>query len=135
MLMDKHLDKLGLARVIAKNRLPRLSAIMYSLSFVPGDQQFMLDLNEMEIQCPPDLVDEWSIEELATMVAHEALHLFRGDAYYGEKFNTEKWFVAADVSINCYLRTLGFTIPVGSLVPEKYDLPLGKDTFTYYLSL
>lgn len=82
-------------------------------------------------------VDRWSVDELASVVQHEALHLLldhhtRGQALKDDKQQWQYWNMACDFAVNSVLQQEDAPLPDGGLFPSQYGFPPSLSADEYY---
>jgi predicted metal-dependent peptidase len=85
----------------------------------------------------PAVVERWSVEEIAAVIAHEVNHPLRDHEARGERINAEHnlWNVAADLEINDDLKRAAMKLPDGGLFPERFGFDDGLTAEEYYRAL
>lgn len=113
------------AKIVAQNRWPYLSTVIFSLKLVPTSELPTLAVDDgWRMYYNPGFVLEYSAEVLATMVLHEALHCINK---HGERFASLSqspdshsiWNLAGDANIN---KTIDDAkMPWGDFSPVRYE--------------
>ncbi len=112
------------ARVVAQQRWPYLSSLLFSLHLVPvpeGLPTMAVD-EDWRLYYSPDFALSQTTDSSATAVLHEALHILHGHAARFRAVNgapeaSVLWNLAADCAINATLDGAG--MPSG-LEPVRY---------------
>ncbi len=136
--MAKIPDKLTIARLAARQKMPYLTSLVMNLHPVcrPGlgtvcvDQYGRLYYDPVFLDTAPD-------EDLAFITLHEALHVFlrhpeRLKEARGEPNGKELSGIAVDLAVNSMLVQGGLSCPQDGLMPGQYDLPEGLCCEEYY---
>jgi predicted metal-dependent peptidase len=113
------------AKIVAQNRWPYLSTVIFSLKLVPTDELPTLAVDDgWRMYYNPTFVLEHAAEVLATMVLHEALHCINK---HGERFSSlsqppethNLWNLAGDANINQVIDDS--KMPWGEFSPIRYE--------------
>lgn len=113
------------AKIVAQNRWPYLSTVIFSLKIVPSHELPTLAVDDgWRMYYNPSFVLEHTAEVLATMVLHEALHCINK---HGERFKSMNqqmeshnlWNLAGDANINQTIDDA--KMPWGNFSPVRYE--------------
>lgn len=120
------ISKLGVGRLIARRRSPYLRTALLSLIPVeaPGIGT-MAVTRDWVLFYDPVYLEQCSDEEAASALIHELFHPLCEHWKRGEGHPRAKVNVAGDLAINQNLRSMGYMIPTGWLLPAMYGLPNG----------
>lgn len=82
----------------------------------------------------PDLSRQWTVEECAGVIVHEAMHLMRDHAGRRERMGADPsgFNCAGDLEINDDLQAAGLELPGDGLFPDKLGLEEGLTAEEYY---
>lgn len=141
-------EKLAAARLRAVKSTPYFGAALWGLINVPveGLGTCMAD-DKYRFYYDPDMLDKWSVQELAGAMVHEVCHLLRRHAETQASLHAEPelWNDAADLAVNPDIAEIqGITLqevrsPGGratkGLMPETYGLQRGLAAPEYYAHL
>jgi predicted metal-dependent peptidase len=114
--------RLMAARVRLLNTHPYLAQALVRIETFPvaGIGTLAVD-NWWRLAYDPDILDAWSVPEIAGVLYHEVLHLLRDHAGRAGSRDAEAWNVACDAEINDDLRDESFTQADGS--QHRIELP------------
>ena len=80
-----------------------------------------------------EFIDELSDDELLGVVLHETLHLALYHNARNQGKHMQLWNIACDLEVNSIIKSLGFKLPEGGLLPEKdFNLPNRLSSEMYY---
>ena len=133
-------DVMAAARLWAADAQPYLATALFAMSITatPGLTTMATD-RYWRLYVDPQLVEVWSVEQLGSVMIHEAHHLIRDHAERSvaagssEGPDAFRFNVAADLEINDDLRSL--PLPHGGLQPDQFGLPDGLLAEDYLLQL
>jgi MoxR-like ATPase len=129
-------ETLATGRLWAADRAPYLATALFAMSATMVDGLGTMGADpHWRLYVDPTVLERWSIEEVGSVLIHEAHHLIRSHAERAEALGVgaaehRRWNVAGDFEINDDLREL--SLPSGGLDPEKYRLQSGELAETYY---
>jgi predicted metal-dependent peptidase len=130
--------KLALARLWAINRHPYLAAAIFASPVVPAPGLGKVAIDESwRLYVDPDVVSQWSIEILGSLLVHHAGHLIRDHAgrarHLGVNRHASKnWALAADAEINDDLVGTGLRLPDDRVVPQELGWAPGRLAEEYF---
>lgn len=119
-------DRLSVAKIVALKTEPYLDVALYALVTTPTPGMSTMAVDRWwRLYVSADMVEEWSIEQLATGLRHEARHLLfnhAGRADEMEEVDHDAWNRAADAAINKIIDDTGhadwpFPVVMPSSVP------------------
>ena len=95
------------AKVRLLDTHPYLARALFAISThpLPGLGTLAVD-NRWRLAYDPDILDAWSVPEIAGVLYHEVLHLLRDHAGRSGSRVPEAWNAACDAEINDDLRPL-----------------------------
>ena len=140
---------LAAARACLFKKAPYLSHIMYGLvpRVVSGvhtvgvtqgmvlyiNPDWFLDVgNELPETLKPSERRKQTTELRSGLLAHEVMHVLRGQERIRRMPNHELANIAFDIPINHDLEKSGFSLPEGGIFPRTFDLPEGLTGEQYY---
>jgi len=138
--MNTELDtgKLVLARLWAVGRHPYLAAAIFASPVIaaPGLGKVTVD-ESWRLYVDPDLVAQWSVEILGSLLVHHAGHLVRDHAGRArnlgvERHSSKNWALAADAEINDDLVGTGLRLPDSRVVPQELGWKPGRLAEEYF---
>ena len=137
--VKKNAEALAGARLWAANQAPYLATAIFAMSptDLPGLGTMGTD-RHWRLYIDPKVFDDWTIEEIGSVLIHEVHHLIRDHSDRANALGVEtreqsRFNVAADFEINDDLRDL--PLPAGGLDPEAFGLPSGELAETYFALL
>jgi len=115
--MNSAEQKLAIARKKVLKRMPYLSSAVYLMvpKAVSGIKTTIIT-EDMVFLYDPETILNWSLEDVATAIAHEVGHVVRNHIKRASNIgvkshsDSELWNYAADANINEDLRVAGFTL-------------------------
>ncbi len=126
------------ARLAAAETQPFLAEALYAMSPVetPGLGTFAVD-EAWRLYADPDVVERWSVPEIAGVLLHEVAHLVRNHAERAAIAGVTEadhglWNLAADAEINQDLLRDKVTLPSPRVTPNSLGLPQGKVAEYYF---
>lgn len=118
--------KLAVARLWAVSKFPYLAAAIFASPVVPVAGLGKVTVDESwRLYVDPDIIDDWSIEVLGSMLVHHAGHLVRDHAGRARSLGvsqrvTKDWSLAADAEINDDLINTGLRLPKDPILPQSF---------------
>ena len=117
--------KLAVARLWAVSRHPYLAAAIFAspVVAVPGLGRVSVD-ESWRLYVDPELVEQWSVEVLGSLLVHHAGHLARDHAGRARSVGVSRhvakdWALAADAEINDDLVNTGLRLPGDPVLPQS----------------
>ncbi|MGQ0520518.1 MAG: vWA domain-containing protein [Actinomycetota bacterium] len=116
--------KLAVARLWAVSRHPYLAAAIFASPVVPVAGLGRVSVDEAwRLYVDPELVEEWSVDVLGSLLVHHAGHLVRDHAGRARSLGvsqhvTKDWALAADAEINDDLINTGLRLPSDPVLPQ-----------------
>lgn len=113
------------AKIVAQQRWPYLSTVIFSLKIVPSPDLPTLAVDDgWRMYYNPSFVLEYTAEVLATMVLHEALHCINKHGERYQSLNQQPqshnlWNLAGDANINQSIDDA--KMPWGNFSPVRYE--------------
>jgi predicted metal-dependent peptidase len=139
----KRLDqrKLAAARLWGATRFPYLASALFATNVVPVEQRGVVAVDEAwRIYLDPDLLQAWSVAQMASILVHHVAHLLRDHAararllgVHGQHAN--RWVLAADAEINDDLVDVGLDFPVPPVTPENLGFDPHRLAEEYFRAL
>jgi predicted metal-dependent peptidase len=133
--------RLAAARLLAADRTPYFSAGLFALTPVasPGLGTFAVD-RRWHLYVDPDVVDRWTVPQVAAVLVHELYHVLREHAERGAALgvgpeNARPWNVACDAEINDDLVALGLELPPTPVLPDTLGAKRHQLAEAYYAGL
>ena len=130
--------KLQVARLWAIQRHPYLTAALFASPVVPtpGLGRVAVD-REWRLYVDPEVVDQWSVEVLGSLLVHHAGHLVRDHAGRARRLGVDQgvaaeWALAADAEINDDLIGSGLRLPDDRIVPQELGWEPGRMAEEYF---
>jgi len=118
-------QKLTIARLWAVKRHPYMASALWASPVIaaPGIGRIATD-SGWRLYIDPELVDEYSIPVLGSLLVHHAGHLVRDHAGRAQSLGIDanlarQWTVAADAEINDDLVAAGLRLPEGHVTPHQ----------------
>lgn len=135
--LDAH--KVTVAKLWAIHRHPYLASALFAFSVVPvpGLGRAAVDTG-WRLYLDPELVDEYSIEVLGSLMVHHAGHLVRDHANRSKALGVDRrvqrdWALAADAEINDDLVGTGLRLPEGAQIyPQDLGWAPGRLAEEYF---
>ena len=127
--------KLAAARFAAAKSFPYLRVALFSMRPVESEGLDTCGVDKhWRLYYNPRRIEEWSLNETAGVLLHEALHLVRDHASRAARGNRDKilWNIAADLEINDDLVDQNCILPEGVVLPGMFNLPNGCLAEEYY---
>jgi predicted metal-dependent peptidase len=130
--------KLTLARLWAVSKHPYLAAAIFASAVVPSPGLGKVTVDESwRLYVDPEVVDDWSVEVLGSLLVHHAGHLVRDHADRARHIGVERqmskdWALAADAEINDDLIGTGLRLPDDRIVPQELGWAPGRLAEEYY---
>jgi predicted metal-dependent peptidase len=132
-------DKTAAARLFAIQKWPWLrvaifSMIPHALKDEDGTFNTFGITKDGVLVYSEHAVNRWSVEEIATVLVHEACHLLRNHAERREAIDPilELWGWAVDAEINDDMREAKWKFPDHPVFPEQFKLDEGLTAEEYY---
>ena len=127
------MDYLVKARSYAVKRLPYLSHLLYFLRPVESNEIPVMAVSPMgTLYHNPKSCSQRSTEDLAFIMAHEAMHILQDAHGRRQNRNPQTWNIASDIAVNDLLENCGLTLPEDGLSPRRFKLPRFKSAEHYY---
>lgn len=118
--------RLAVARLWAVSRHPYLAAAIFAspVIAVPGLGKVTVD-ESWRLYVDPELVEQWSVDVLGSLLVHHAGHLVRDHAGRARSLGvsehvTKDWALAADAEINDDLIHTGLRLPSAPVLPQNF---------------
>ena len=134
--LDAH--KLAVARLWAVERHPYLAAALFASSVVvvPGLGRIAVD-ESWRLYVDPELVAQWSVPVLGSLLVHHAGHLVRDHAGRARGLGVDRraakdWALAADAEINDDLIASGLRLPEDPVLPQAMGWATGRLAEEYF---
>jgi len=119
--MDKNMILKARTSIVLEQ--PFFASIMMRLPMVE-DKEFPAPMgtNGKYIKYNPELIKEWSLDEIKGVICHEVMHVAHGHALRMQDRDHSIWNIACDYVINGVIdRVNSMRLPDGGLVDHKYD--------------
>ena len=133
--------ELRAARLSFSHRWPYLTTALWSMhpvavseEEVEGEDWPMAVDKYWRLYYRPDIISNYTPEQIAAVLCHEVNHLLRGHAERAEALDAQSlpWNYAADAEINDNLRAEGADLPGNYVTPYSIGQPEGELAETYY---
>lgn len=141
-------EKLQAARLMARERAPYLSTILYSMIPKEAEGLGTFGVTKTGVMLwDPATADGWTVEEIAAVLLHEVGHLLRDHSGRCEagQFEHMLFNMAGDISQNMDVEAMGLKLPKfkdangkdkgGALFPSTYKFPENLSAEEYYALL
>jgi predicted metal-dependent peptidase len=131
-------QKLTIARLWAVRRHPYLAKALWASPVIPTPGIGRVAVDEAwRLYIDPELVDDYSIEVLGSLLVHHAGHLVRDHAGRARSLGVDRrlakdWALAADAEINDDLVTAGLRLPEDQVVPHQLGWAPGRLAEEYF---
>jgi predicted metal-dependent peptidase len=134
-------QRLAAARLWGALRFPYFASALFASSVVaaPGLGSIAVD-RSWRLYMDPALVEEWSAEEVGSVLVHHAGHLLRDHAARAQSLGIDEgsekdWVAAADAEINDDLVETGINFPVDPIVPSALACEPGGFAEDYFRTI
>ncbi|MDQ6750057.1 MAG: VWA-like domain-containing protein [Actinomycetota bacterium] len=131
-------QRVAAARLWGALRFPYLASALFASSVVasPGLGSIAVD-RSWRLYMDPALVDDWSSEEIGSVLVHHVGHLLRDHGARAQRLGIDEasegdWVAAADAEINDDLVDSGVRFPMEPIVPSAFDCAPGKFAEDYF---
>ncbi|HEX2064180.1 MAG TPA: hypothetical protein VHE80_07135, partial [Acidimicrobiales bacterium] len=134
--LDGH--KLAAARLWAVSRQPYMAAALFASQVVVVPELGRIAVDEAwRLYVDPELVDQWSVEVLGSLLIHHAGHLLRDHAGRARRVGVDReaskdWALAADAEINDDLVGSGLRLPEDPVLPQAMGWAPGRLAEEYF---
>jgi predicted metal-dependent peptidase len=134
--LDAH--KLAVARLWAVERHPYLAAALFASSVVVVPDLGRIAVDESwRLYVDPELVAQWSVPVLGSLLVHHAGHLVRDHAGRARGVGVDRhaakdWALAADAEINDDLVASGLRLPEAPVLPQSMGWATGRLAEEYF---
>ncbi|MGH9150178.1 MAG: vWA domain-containing protein, partial [Acidimicrobiales bacterium] len=134
--LDAH--KVASARLWAAAHHPYLAAALFAITPVAQEGLGRASVDEWwRLYLDPDVVEEWSIEVLGSVMIHHTGHLLRDHAGRAraqgvDRGTARRWSQAADAEINDDLIGTGVRLPGEPVLPQSLGYLPGQLAEEYY---
>ena len=134
--LDSH--KLAAARLWAVSRQPYMAAALFASQVVVVPDLGRIAVDESwRLYVDPEVVDQWSVEVLGSLLIHHAGHLLRDHAGRARRVGVEReaskdWALAADAEINDDLVGSGLRLPEDPVLPQAMGWAPGRLAEEYF---
>ena len=133
--------ELRAARLSFSHQWPYLTTALWSMhpvavseEEVEGEDWPMAVDKYWRLYYRPDIISDYTPEQIAAVLCHEVNHLLRGHAERAEALDAQSlpWNYAADAEINDNLHAEGADLPGNYVTPYSIGQPEGELAETYY---
>jgi len=109
------------AKVQLQNEKPFFAYLIMNMKFREEEQVSTIGVDKNgNCVYNPKFIDTLSEDELKGVLAHEVLHLVLEHLTRGDKLKHRLYNISADLCINDILKTNGFELARGGLIPDRY---------------
>jgi len=127
--------KIKKAKIQLLLRNPFFATIVLSLpEREDSNLPFVMATDGIQLFYNPSEVDQLDLEELVSVLAHEALHVALLHPLRRGERDPRMWNVACDYAINPLLEKEKFTLPKGALLSDKYRNKYAEEIYTDLIS-
>ena len=133
--LDMH--KLAVARLWALSRHPYLASALFAIQLLPKAGLGGAAVDESwRLYLDPEMVEEWSVEVLGSLLVHHTGHLLRDHAGRARRLGvaqetSKDWALAADAEINDDLMGTGLRL-LDPVLPQKLGWNPGRLAEEYF---
>ena len=130
--------KLAVARLWAVSRHPYLASALFASPVTPVRGLGKATVDEAwRLYVDPEVVDQWSVEVLGSVLVHHAGHLVRDHAGRAVRLGVSRhtagdWSLAADAEINDDLINTGLRMPSRPVLPQRLGWTPSRLAEEYY---
>ncbi len=138
VLTPEQSRKLSVARLWAVSRHPYLAAALFASPVTAVRDLGKATVDEAwRLYVDPELVDQWSVEVLGSVLVHHAGHLVRDHAGRATRLGVYRqsardWSLAADAEINDDLINTGLRLPSNPVLPQRLGWAPSRLAEEYY---
>jgi len=127
--------KIKKAKVQLLLRNPFFATIVLSLpEREDPNLPFIMATDGIQLFYNPSEVDQIELEELVSVLAHEALHVALLHPLRREGRDPRMWNVACDYAINPLLKEARFALPKGALISDRYRDKYAEEIYNDLMS-
>ena len=127
--------KIKKAKIQLLLRNPFFATIVLSLpEREDSNLPFVMATDGVQLFYNPSEIERFDLEELVSILAHEALHVALLHPLRREGRDPRMWNIACDYAINPLLKETGFTLPKGALLSDKYKNKYAEEIYTDLMS-
>lgn len=142
-MSEQRLDeqRVAAARLWGAVRFPYLASALFATSVVPAPGLGSVAVDRSwRLYLDPALVDEWSSEEVGSVLVHHIGHLLRDHAGRAQRAGIDQaaegdWVAAADAEINDDLVDSGIKFPMEPIVPSAFECEPGGFAEDYFRTI
>ena len=134
-------QRVSAARLWAALRFPYLASALFASRVVaaPGLGSIAVD-RSWRLYVDPELVDEWSAEEVGSVLVHHVGHLLRDHAGRAQNMGIDEsseadWVAAADAEINDDFVDGDLSFPIDPIVPSALSCEPGGFAEDYFRTI
>jgi len=95
---------------------------------------FVMATDGTQLFYNPSEIEQLDLEELVSVLAHEALHVALLHPLRRGERDPKMWNVACDYAVNPLLKETGFTLPKGALLSDKYRNKYAEEIYADLMS-
>lgn len=131
-------QKLAAARLWAAHRYPYLATALFASKVIAVPRIRTIAVDEhWRLYVDPALVQEWTVEQIGSVLVHHTGHLLRDHAARARELGVDKeaakdWTLAADAEINDDLVETGLQMPGEPVTPQALGCEPGKFAEEYF---
>jgi len=128
-------EKLKKAKVQLLIRNPFFASLILTLPLKKDvTSEFVMATDGVSLYYNPNLVNKYSIEELTTILAHEALHVILLHPIRRQQRDLRHWNIACDYAVNLLLTEFNFYLPPNALVNKKFQNKYAEEIYSTLFS-